>query len=59
MSSLFRAKYINDSMFIEDLSRRSHYKVTLKISDNKFASYLCLITDIIACKDQRENLPIM
>lgn len=51
MKSPFHAKYINDSIFIEDLAINvalEHYYVTRG-----------LIIDIVTCKDQKENVHIM
>jgi len=46
MRNPFRAKHINDSMFIEDLLMW-HHNITLENSD------------IMACKDQREHVQII
>ena len=67
MRSPFHAKYINDSMDIKYLSRRSHVsdvditslKLHIAIKDN-YSHHIChLIKDIIVCEDQSGTLRII
>jgi hypothetical protein len=58
--SPFRAIHINESKIVVDLVRWRHYSITLKnpaILGSHHNS--CFVIDIIACKDQRQNLQII
>ena len=50
MRSPFQPKHTNDSMFSKDLATSHKKTVTICLHRAR-----CLTTDIIMCKDQREN----